>query len=240
MRTGRERTDSMKNKNIVVVQNLIRRLPIEVLKDSEVVANLVRAFGLVQWGTNSFGHDEMFKNPSVDMAGIYQTPMQIAEALVYVSDFKINSYLEVGVFQGGNFLFCSEYLRRFNPSIQCLGIDIGNHLNPEIKSIIEQEIFLSFKSMTSDKLAGRGYDLCLIDGDHTAAWIKRDWENVGTYAKICMLHDIQGPICPDVVAFWKKLKEDHPDNTIKECLSYTEKPTQGIGIMHSKKKGVKE
>jgi hypothetical protein len=55
-----------------------------------------------------------------------------------------------------------------------------------------------------------------------------------------MLHDIQGPICPDVVAFWKKLKEDHPDNTIKECLSYTEKPTQGIGIMHSKKKGVKE
>lgn len=47
MRTGRERTDSMKNKNIVVVQNLIRRLPIEVLKDSEVVANLVRAFGLV-------------------------------------------------------------------------------------------------------------------------------------------------------------------------------------------------
>lgn len=226
----------MKNKNIIAVTNLIRCLDLESLRNPEVVANLVRAFGLVQWGTDAFGDDNIYKNTSVDQAGIYQTPMQIAEALVYVSGFKINSFLEVGVFQGGNFLFCSEYLRRFNPGIQCLGVDPSNYLNPEIKTIIDQEIFVSFKSMTSDKLAGRSFDLVMLDGDHTATGVKKDWENVGKTAKICMLHDIQGPICPDVVAFWKALKEANPDSTIKECLKWTGKPTQGIGIIHNEEK----
>jgi hypothetical protein len=40
----------VKNKNIIVVRNLIETLSIESLKNSEVVANLVRAFGIVQWG----------------------------------------------------------------------------------------------------------------------------------------------------------------------------------------------
>lgn len=230
----------MKNKNILAVQNLLRCLDLASLKDAEVVVNLVRAFGLVQWGDDTFGQDTVFKNSAVDQAGIYQTPAQIAEALVYLSDFKITSYLEVGVFQGGNFLFTSEYLRRFNPGIQCLGVDPTEYLNPEIRAIIEGEIFLSFKSMNSDKLAGRGYDLVMLDGDHTAAGVKKDWENVGKHAKICMLHDIQGPICPDVVAFWKALKAERPDSTVKECLKWTGKPTQGIGIIHNEKKGNKD
>ena len=71
----------MKNKNIIAVQNLIRCLPINALEDAEVVANLVRAFGIVQWGPDAFGEDEKFKNASVEMAGIYQTPNQIAKAL---------------------------------------------------------------------------------------------------------------------------------------------------------------
>ena len=226
----------MKNKNIIAVQNLIRCLPINALENAEVVANLVRAFGLVQWGSDAFGDDSIFKNPSVDQAGIYQTPMQIAEALVYVSGFKINSFLEVGVFQGGNLLFCSEYLRRFNPDIQCLGVDPSEYLNPEIKDIIDREIFVSFKSMTSDALAGRSFDLVFLDGDHTAAAVKRDWENVGKHAKICMLHDIQGTPCPDMVAFWKALKAERPDSTVREFLTHTGKPTQGIGLIHNEEK----
>lgn len=226
----------MKNKNIIAVRNLIRCLDLDTLRSVEVVANLVRAFGLVQWGNDTFGEDELFKNPSVDQAGIYQTPMQIAEALVYVSCFKVNSFLEVGVFQGGNFLFCSEFLRRFNPEIQCLGVDPSAYLNPEIKEIIDKEIFVSFKSMTSDRLEGRSFDLVFLDGDHTAAGVRKDWENVGKHAKICMLHDIQGAICPDVVAFWKALKGDHPNSTIKEFLAYTGKPTQGIGLIHNEEK----
>jgi hypothetical protein len=229
----------MNNKNIIAVRNLIRSISPHNLRSPEVVANLVRAFGLVQWGGDAFGDDELFKNQSSDMAGIYQTPMQIAEALVYLSMFEINSFLEVGVFHGGNFFFTSEYLKRFNPEISCTGVDPTEYLNPEIKEIIDREQYLSFKSLSSETLAGQKFDLVLIDGDHTTEWVKKDWENVGQHAKICMFHDIQGDPCPDVVEFWKKLKADYPNNIVKEFISYTKKPTQGIGIIHNDKKGCK-
>lgn len=222
----------MKNKNIIVVQNLIRCLSLDSLKNYEVVSNLVRAFGIVQWGPNAFGKDEVFKNLTSDSAGIYQTPDQIAKALVYLSDFDIKTYLEVGVFQGGNFLFVSEYLRRFNPSIRCIGVDPTGYLNGEIQAIIEKEIFVSFKSITTDAIVGQEFDLVFIDGEHTKEWINWDWNNVGKQAKICMIHDIQEPSCSDIVDFWAKLKSSK--KKIVEFLDCTsETPSQGIGIIHN-------
>jgi len=217
----------MKNKNIIVVQNLIRNLGLDSLKRPEIVADLVRAFGIVQWGPDAFGDDEKFKNQSTDMAGMYQTPNQIAEALVYLSDYEIKTYIEIGVFQGGTFLFVSEYLRRFNPGIKCTGIDPTDFLNPEIKEIIDSEDWLRFASATSDEVAGQKFDLVFIDGDHENGWIEKDWNNIGQHAKICMIHDIQEATCPDVVEFWKKLKGKKI-----EILDHTSKePSQGIGII---------
>lgn len=224
----------MINKNIIVVQNLLRCLDLASLKNPAIVANLVRAFGIVQWGPNAFGEDEVFKNFSPGMAGIYQTPDQIAKALVYLSDFEIKTYLEVGVFQGGNFLFVSEYLRRFNPLIRCIGIDPTGYLNGEIQAIIEKEIFISFKSITSDSISGQEFDLVFIDGEHTKEWITKDWNNVGKQAKICILHDIQETSCPDIVDFWGKLKTSKKKVVeFLDCTSAT--PSQGIGIIHNQK-----
>lgn len=229
----------MKNKNIVVVQNLIRCLTVEDLRNPEVVSNLVRAFGLVCWGPDVFGEDEKFKNQITEMAGIYQTPDQIGKALVFLSDFKINSYLEIGVFQGGNFLFVSEYLRRFNPEIKCLGIDPTSYLNPEIREITELSDWLRIASVTSDKLSGRKYDLVFIDGDHSADWVKRDYESVGKHAKFCMIHDIQEAACPDVMAFWASLKGRSKMKIVEFLDTPTGGPIQGIGIIHNEKLGEK-
>jgi len=230
----------MKNKNIVAVRNLIRCLDIESLRNPEVVANLVRAFGLVKWagGTVSFGDDEIYRNKTEDMAGIYQTPDQVAEMLVYLSSFEIKALLEVGVFHGGNFLFMSEYLRRFNPDIQCTGIDPTGYLNDEIRAIIETELWLSFKSITSDQVSGTKFDFVFLDGDHGAEWIKKDWQNVGQHAKICGIHDIQGPVCPPVVKFWKELKAKSKGKTMEFLKHSTVEPTKGIGMIHNAK-GVK-
>jgi hypothetical protein len=224
----------MKNKNIIAVSNLIQCLEIESLRNHIVVSNLVRAFGLVQWGPPVFGSEELFKNPSEDMAGIYQTPAQIAKALVYLSDIQINTFLEIGVFQGGNFLFMSEYLRRFNPDIRCFGIDPTNYINPEIRQIIDLSEWMRFASVTSDQIQGRRFDLVFIDGDHTENWIKRDYENVGRHAKVCMIHDIQETSCPDIVAFWNGLRmvEDKVLVELLDCS--TDVPLHGIGIIHGK------
>lgn len=221
----------MKNKNIISTVNLIRNLDPISLKNPVVVANLVRSFGIVQWGPDAFGEDEIFKNPTPDMAGIYQTPDQLAKALVYLSDFQINSYLEIGVFQGGNFLFVSEYLKRFNPSIRCIGIDPTGFLNPEIQAIVEKEIYISFKSITSDFISGQQFDLVFIDGDHSEEWINKDWDNIGKKSKICIFHDVQEPSCPDAVKFWNQIKSSK--RKVVEFLDCTSKePSQGIGIVH--------
>ncbi len=224
----------MKNKNIIAVRNLLRSLGPCCLRDADVVENLVRAFGIVQWGPPVFGYDELFKNPDPEMAGIYQTPRQIAEALVYLSSFKIERYGEIGVFQGGNFLFISEYLRRFNPRISCVAVDPTNHLNNEIAAIIAAEPYLSFMPTMSDALAGEAFDLMLIDGDHSSHWVRRDWENVGRHAAICMIHDIHETSCPDVRRFWRALKKRYPQRKTVEFLEHTsQKPAQGIGIIHN-------
>lgn len=228
----------MKNKNIIVVRNLIQCLPLDALKDAEVVANLVRSFGIVAWGPRIAGPEMQFI--TADNVGIAQTPDQIAKALVYLSKFTIKTFCEIGVYHGGNFLFCSEYLRRFAPDIQCLGVDPTGFLDADIKEIIDKEVWLSFKSVTSDGIPGMAFDFVFIDADHVTPWITKDWENVGQYAKICGFHDLQDPGWPDVPKFWETLKGDKK----KVMVEFLDDPsgclTHGIGIIHAKEGKVTE
>jgi len=223
----------MKNKNIISVTNLIKLLDENSLRNEDVVINLIRSFGLVQWGPPVFGLDETWKNPSTEMAGIYQIPKQLAQALIYLSSKKINSYCEIGIFQGGNFVFVSEYLRKFNPDIKCVGIDPTNYLNPEIRSYLDENEWMQFKSCTSDDIAGEKFDLVLIDGNHIDGWVNKDWENLGKHASICMIHDIQEPSCQEVIEFWGDLKEKYEIEKFTYCT--TEQPTMGIGIIYPDK-----
>lgn len=226
----------MKNKNIITVTNLIKLLDKDSLKNEEIVINLIRSFGLVQWGPPVFGLDEMWKNHSNDMAGIYQIPKQLAQALIFLSDKEINSYCEIGIFQGGNFVFVSEYLKRFNPELTCTGIDPTNYLNPEIRAYIDGHDWMEFKQCTSDDISGTRFDLVLIDGNHIDGWIEKDWNNLGKEASICMIHDIQETTCPEVIDFWSKVKSKF------EVEEFTYNPTEldimGIGITSFKEKEV--
>lgn len=221
----------MRNKNILAVRNLIGCLDMESLRNPEVVANLVRAFGIVK-RQPPFGEDEIFKNNTPSEGGIYQVPDQIAEALVYLSKFNIDSYLEVGIFHGGNFLFVSDYLSRFNPNIKCIGIDlIKEYLNDEIDSVIKSEDRYEFHRETSFNFIGKRFALVFIDGNHALRWVRKDWENVGQYADICMFHDIDEPRCKGPVYFWKELKKSFPDRKAVEFIS--KEPLCGIGVIHN-------
>ncbi len=220
----------MKNKNIVVVQNLLRNLPLAVLKDAEVVANLVRAFGIMDWGHTS-GPEARFIGQGATLG---QTPDQIAKLLVYMSAFKLDSFCEIGIYYGANFLFCSEYLRRFNPGIQCLGIDPTGLLDDEILIIINTEMWLIHKSVTSDEIKGQAFDFVFIDAEHNAPWPKKDYENLGQYAKFCAFHDLQEPLWPDVGVLWETLKKV-PGKAMVEFLDDpSEQKTHGIGLIYNK------
>jgi len=231
----------MKNKNILAVQNLIRCLPLDILKDPEVVANLVRAFGIVAWGPRTIGPEVRFINP--DNIGIAQTPDQIAKALVYVSQFKINTFCEIGIYHGANLLFCSEYLKRFNPDIKCFGIDPTDFLDSDIKELIDKEIWITLKPLTSEDMKGKKFDFVFIDADHTQPWPQRDWQNLGQHAKICGFHDLQDPGWPDIGKFWNTLKGNNNKVMMEFLDDLSNMKTHGIGIIHDKepvRKGGKE
>ena len=228
----------MKNKNIIIVQNLLRNLNLETLRKADIVADLVRAFGLMHWGPSVAGPEAQFINPP-DMASINQTPGQIAKALIYLSRFKINSFCEIGIFHGGNFLFMAEYLRRFNPDIQCLGVDPTDYIKEDIRKIIELSDWLRHARVTSEQIADRKFDLVFIDADHVTPWLKKDWENVGQHARFCMFHDLQDPMWPDVAMFWNELKGNK-----KIMVEFLDDPsgckTHGIGLIHEREREVKE
>ena len=221
------------NRNIPIVQNLIRNLDTESLKNPEVVANLVRAIGLMRWVHYGMdpetGPETLYLNPD-GIVAIGQTPDQIAKALVYLSDFEINSYCEIGLYYGGNFWFVSEYLRRFNPDIQCVGIDPVDHVSPQIWDIVISSDWMRVILTTSEEIAGSDFDLVFIDGNHTTPWLVNDWENVGRHSKICMFHDLQDALWPDVGAFWAGLNGPKKIEFLDCC---PDRATHGIGLIHN-------
>ena len=104
--------------------------------------------------------------------------------------------------------------------------------------VIEKEVWITFKPITSDSIANQEFDLVFIDGDHTTEWINRDWNNVGKQSKICCIHDIQETTCPDIIEFWSELKKSKKKTVeFLDCTSPV--PTQGIGIIHNIKEAVK-
>lgn len=227
----------MSNRNITPIIGLVEDIGIDTLQDAEVVANLVRLFGIMAWdhpGKPLNGPEAAYINPA-GMAAIGQTPDQIAEALVYLSRFEIGSFCEIGVCTGGNFLFVSAYLRRFNPEIRCTGVDPTQYLDPQVRDIIAASDWLEFIPATSDGIVGRKFDLVFIDGDHANGWVEKDWNNVGQHAKFCMFHDLQDPNWPDVAAFWEWLPSLVKGKEMVEFLKcHPDRSTHGIGLIRDK------
>jgi len=202
---------------------VIRDSQLDLLTDKEYVCSLIREYGLhndprVNHMYGKFDQDYLVSE------GMIQIPEQLAGALIYLSDYLIDKYLEIGTFNGRSTLFITAYLTRFNPGLETLTVD-----NLRVFQNTYQHLNIIQHLGTSDDLKGRQSDLCFIDGDHSINWVKRDYENVGKSAKICMFHDIlETEIVNggrrDVKEFWQSIKRP----TSKE---FTDGGRFGIGIL---------
>ena len=229
----------MGNRNILPVMDLINGVGLDALRDESNVANLVRLFGIMAWdhpGKPLNGPEAAYINPG-GMAALGQTPEQIAAALVYLSEYTINSFCEIGVCTGGNFLFTATYLRRFNPGIRCTGVDPTQYLDPDVRNIISSSDWMEFIPATSEGIVGRKFDLVFIDGDHASGWVEKDWQNVGRHAKFCMFHDLQDSNWPDVLTFWTGLGFPKGKTKVEFLKCYPDRPAHGIGLIHNKERG---
>lgn len=162
--------------------------------------------------------------------GMLQEPHQLRDALQYLGTKKISTYFEVGTFYGSATLVIYSYLKYLNPKLTGISIDIvdrGWEFLPYAKSI-----GLDILVGTSDEFKGHRSDICFIDGNHTYEWVKKDYENIGRFAKYCMFHDIQDSGVRETdeygtIRFWNEIKTKkdkeflyHPDGL--QCF--------GIGV----------
>jgi hypothetical protein len=217
----------MTNKNITPVVNILRTIDIESLRNQIVIENLIRCFGLVYDVSEPFGDDNKYFAGDRQTTGIYQIPGQMAPALISLSYCHIKTYLEIGTFQGGAFVFTTEYLKRFGLELN-ISIDItSSYINDDIKP------YHYLAPGTSNVVKGQDFDLVMIDGDHAYESVKKDFENVGQYAKYCMIHDINEVSSPDVKTFFDEIKSNY--HLVREFLYHSHgQNVQGIGILKIK------
>lgn len=214
----------------------IRNAPLEDLRDPLLVEKIVQRTGLHYDRRGLYGRDARYMN--LLSSGLWQIPRQFAEALVFLSTFRIGRALEIGSCDGWTACLLCAYLQRFNPDLSFESIDIENHLDLPEPLLRSLPITFSIPA-TSDAYADRTFDFVFIDGDHSLQWVARDYANTGRKAPIVMFHDINDLIVRTypsneggVPAFWNRLKaEEASSSSFFEATFHSEnREVMGIGI----------
>ena len=155
----------------------------------------------------------------------WQYPNQFSKYLVRLSQFKVESYLEIGVRHGGTFVITVEYLSRFHPLKCAIGLDIESfsllltyeRMNHNVIYMLGDSRSSAFKEFIRRQ---NEFDLVLIDGDHEEGACQSDFETVREKANICVLHDITSDSAPGPGRVWNRIKSTYANEY--EFFEYTQ------------------
>lgn len=210
------------SKNQKLIDN-ISELNLNTLKDTDII-KLVCNYGLCPEYRPSYGEWNQYIVENMNEEGMFQTPKQIADAILELLKYDINTYAEVGIFKGGTHILMDSFLKLKNPNLKSVGIDIQDkRLTEDIKPYINLHIG------TSLDFEGQHFDLVFIDADHSYEGVSTDYQNLGQYANIVMFHDINDDRCPGVVKFWNEIKEGKKYKEFK--YQTNNENVHGIGLL---------
>ena len=174
----------------------------------------------------------------------WQYPNQFSKYLVQLSKLKIETYLEIGVHYGGTFIITIEYLNKFHPIKEAVGIDIFlfpflklyKKMNPKVVHFMQIDSQSSqFKEFINNY---PGFDLVLIDGNHEEDACRNDFETVKDKANIVVFHDIIDNYWTGVNKVWNEINGEYSNeynffSYIDQYDSITKKTGKsfiGIGV----------
>lgn len=190
-------------KNLI---NIIKTIDKKHLLDYKKLEKIIEYFGI--------NCTHIGKNFQPGIVSLIQSPVQFSKYLIELSKHKINSYLEIGVFNLGTFIITVEYLKRFNKHVVAYAVDIKKpkifddyyKLNTNIQ-------FLNFDSKSTDfkeYIKNQKFDLCFIDGDHSESGMWNDYNICEPKSKILSFHDIVDNNQKDVCYVWNRIKAINP------------------------------
>ena len=214
---------------------VLRSEPLRSLGDPGRLQNLLQQLGLNDEGLNEFPAQ---LHPYCGQGLlIWQFPIQFGPYLTELARHRIDSYLEIGVRHGGSFVATVEFLRRFQPGLRSVGVDIipspsmveyaGSEPNSEF-------VCINTMSEGFDTLVRRlaPIDLVFIDSHHEETQCRHEFERVRPYANLIALHDIANTDCPGVGKVWAEIAAsgDYDCQEFIEQYSAGPKSYMGIGL----------
>ena len=109
-----------------------------------------------------------------------------------------------------------EYLSKFNSIQNAVAVDINDcpsiikyaeiNTNTKVSFIKADTTSTQFKDFMNDH---HGFDLVMIDGDHSEAGCRNDYELIKDKANMVAFHDIEANAAPGVAKIWSELKAMH-------------------------------
>lgn len=179
---------------------------------------------------------------------LQQVPEEYAELLFILKDFGAESYLALGIGNGGSFamecFFMKETLKN---AVEVDNLAYGSQIGQneiEILSMIEnvrpfmgKDCNIQFYKDTTDEYFKQlsktaKFDVIFIDADHSYEGAKKDYDNSLKHLSkegLIIFHDINSEACPGIQRLWKEAKKEHKSN-----WELIHSNTCGIGVIQVK------
>src|SRR5262245_56081184 len=168
------------------------------------------------------------------MTTVLQHPPELDQFVEIVKRENVRSYLEIGCKFGGSLWRIGKILPR-GSRLVAVDLPHGDHMHwkhsqPHLETCIKHLVALGYdahlflgdstNAKIVEKVCALGpFDLCLIDANHTEAFVRKDWANYGPMARIVAFHDIAWKTRPgwemkskvpiEVPRVWNELKQGY-------------------------------
>jgi len=207
----------------------------EVIQHAPSLEALIARIGLKPNRHGALLYGERGALNMVSQGGMSQHPMQLAPALIRLSQMDLRSYLELGVDSGWTLAIVTAYLKRFGLDVST-GVDLTfERISATTRHILKR---MHVALVPRNKLVESSIDLCFIDAGHALQDLIDDYHDMQARCHNMMFHDVSDFDCwrnagGGPARFWAGLKGRVRRERWTEFVSQPDiyPPTFGIGLL---------